>query len=276
MTEESILDRLPEAASAECARFLDSFRDTVDFVFFITQVVTSQDEIQRIAREALLPDADPGDAARLQKELSQGAVVTRELQRFSQLVFEMLVTRAVDSYLTYISDLLSTVFRSRPEMLRSNEQVRIEFVLQHSTMNELTNALAERRVERLSYAGMKELAQNLREALGFKLFDSKDDLTRAVRIVEDRNLIVHNRAIVNRTYLRRVPDAATALGDRLTLDFDSVFGDVEFLADAAIRADARAAAKWALPQLAYRLRSKDDGEAVPSRDPTPESRSPES
>lgn len=270
VTEQSFLDRLPDSVSAECARFLDSFRETIDFVFFVTYVVTAQDDVQRIAAEALLPGAEPEEAEQLKKQLEDGAVTTRRLQRFTHLIFEMLVTRAVDSYLTYVSDLLSTVFRARPEMLRSNEQVRVEFVLQHGTMDDLVNALAERRVERLAFAGMRELASNLRDALGFDLFASDDELEHAVRVIEDRNLIVHNRAVVNRTYVRRVPDADTGVGERLTFEFEGVFRDIEFLAEAAVHADARAATKWGLPRVPYVVKpQRHEGEGPSGGHPEP-------
>ena len=170
------------------------------------------------------------------------------LMRDPAVVFQMLVTRSVDSFLTYIADLLALLFRTRPEMLRSAEQVRTEFILRFDSMDDLVEALAERRVERLSYAGMDDLTTNLSESVGFDLFPDAADLARAARIVEDRNLIVHNRAVVNRRYLSKVAEATTALGDRLELDFEPVFADLSFLTERATDIDARAAAKWSIAQ----------------------------
>jgi hypothetical protein len=130
----------------------------------------------------------------------------------------MVAARGVDNFLTFLSELLALLFRERPETLRSSEQqVKVAFVLQHNSMEELTEALGERRVEQLAYAGMRELADRLDDQLGFQLFETEDELRRAIEFIEARNLIVHNRGIVNRTYISRVPWKRAELGERVTL-----------------------------------------------------------
>ncbi len=49
------------------------------------------------------------------------------------------------------------------------------------------------------------------------------------RIVKMRNLIVHNRGIVNRTYKSRVAEDQTPLGERLTLDGKELVDNAQFL-----------------------------------------------
>lgn len=115
-------------------------------------------------------------------------------------------------------------------------------------MDELIEALAERRVERLSYQGMDALAKDVEETLGFSLFPSSTDLGTAVKAVETRNLIVHNRAVANRRYLSRMPDAAVKLGERVRLEPEDVSGTMRFLDAAVVDTEQRAVEKWALPQ----------------------------
>lgn len=141
-----------------------------------------------------------------------------ELRRHRQLLLQMLLTRAADAFLLYVSAVLAVVFRSRPATLRSSEQVKVDFVLAHQTMEELVADLAERRVTALSYQGMVELVESLRERLGLALFANRNDLDRAVRIVETRNLIVHNRGVVNRRFLSRVADFPADEGDVLAAE----------------------------------------------------------
>src|SRR5260221_6988835 len=120
------------------------------------------------------------------------------IKRFGRFVIEMMLVRGADNFLTYVSELLALVFTSRPETLKSGETVRLDEILQHSTMDDLVKRLAERRVERLSYQGMRDLQKDLSEKLSFELFPSPESLVRAVRVIEIRNLLVHNRGIVNR------------------------------------------------------------------------------
>jgi hypothetical protein len=244
MESPTVWDELPGSITPSCCRFMKAAMRNIDFVYFITQVAARQDEVRKVAIEALLAAGarNEDERSRLLRERDGGDPTTEQLRRYSDVIYEMWLTRSVDNYLVYVSELLSAVFRTRPETLRSNEQVRLDFVLEHSNMDDLVHALAERR----AYAGMAELVRSLRETMGFELFDNAAGLQRAIRIIEDRNLIVHNRGVVNRTYRRRVPDAPYALDDQLRFDFDSMYDDVEFLAAAALSADKRATEKWSL------------------------------
>jgi hypothetical protein len=168
------------------------------------------------------------------------------LRSHQQLLLQMVLSRMVDNYLVYIADLLALIFRTKPETLRSSEKVRLDTVLAHDNMEELISDLAERQVNRLSYQGMRDLSQYLSGSLKFDLFKSPQDLKRAAGIIELRNLIVHNRAVVNRHFLSRVPDSPTQVGEVVELDLDSVFSDVQFLTGSASDLDARASDKFGL------------------------------
>jgi hypothetical protein len=241
---------LPSTASVPCARFLEGISETIEFILFVTQVVTRADEVSKIAREALLAtEQSETKKETMKRSPKQAPSVVGQLRRHRQLIFQMLITRSVDHYLAYVSELLSTVFHARPETLRSKEQVEIEFVLRHDTMDNLVLSLAERRVDRLIRHGIKQLAKELHASPGITLFGTKADLLRATQIVENRNLIVHNRAVVNGIYLRNVPASGLSVGDRLDLDFDEVIADAGFLALAGVATDQLATTKWDLPQV---------------------------
>jgi hypothetical protein len=158
----------------------------------------------------------------------------------------MVLTRGVDSFLTYLSELFSLVFRSRPETLRSREQIRVEDVLEHESMDDVVAFLSERRVGRLAYAGLRDLAKEVESDLGLALFPEPGALDRAVSIVEARNLIAHNRGVINAIYLRRTSGDGI-VGERIRIDLDFVFGSLEFLVDAAGAVDNRAVCKFRLP-----------------------------
>lgn len=237
-------------ASDPCARFLNGMLETVNFVFFVTDLATRADQMRSIAAKALADTAtSDAEQERYRGELdADEKIVTNRLRSFRQTIFQMLISRSVDHYLTYISELLSAIFLLRPETLRSGEQVRVDFVLQHGTLEEVVGALAERRVERLAYQGIEELSDYLQKELGFGLFDDSEDLATAVRIVEDRNVIVHNHAVANNKYVKKVKLSSFQVGEVLEFDFEPVFADLEFLAKAALSADGRAAQKWGIAQ----------------------------
>jgi hypothetical protein len=159
---------------------------------------------------------------------------------------EMMLVRGTDNFLTYLSELLALVFTSRPETLKSAETVRLEDILKHATMDDLVKRLAERRVERLSYQGMKDLQKDLAEKLNFEIFPSPEPLSRAVRIIEIRNLFVHNRGIVNRTFQARTGDSPLAIGSLFELRPHPLISDLDFLAHFVLDIDKRASVKFGL------------------------------
>jgi hypothetical protein len=234
----------PEPGTGELGRFVEAFQETIGFVYYTTGMAARIDEVQRIAVEALanLQDSDPPHT----EQPTERETATGELRKFRLVVLEMLLSRGVDNFLTYVAELLALVFRSRPETLRSGETIRLDYVLRHAGMDDLIESLAERRVERLAYQGMRELADDLRKSIGFDLFPDAEALVHAISIIEARNLIVHNRAVINKRHIARVPSAASQLGARLDLEFDSVSDDLAFLARAAYSIDERAIRKWNL------------------------------
>jgi hypothetical protein len=258
----------PPVMTEACRMYFEAHFGLLGFVGFVSELATNRDETSKIAARALYNVADDeADKERHKKVLDQGGVgATKLLRRYRQLLLELVVTRGADTWLLYVSELLATVFRSRPETLRSNEQVRLDAILQHSTMEELISDLAERKVQSLAYQGMREVAAWLQERLGLTLFDDGRGLDRAVRFVEVRNLIVHNRAVVNEIFRSRVPDHPAKLGEGLKFDVDDVFDDLEFLGMAVASIDERAVSKFHLEATVSRqdLRPLGPGGSPPN------------
>jgi hypothetical protein len=166
-----------------------------------------------------------------------------------QLLMELLLCRAVDNFLTYLSEILALIYRSRPEMLRSNETIRLEVILEYETMDDLITFLVEKRVNDLSYQGIQKLADYLSNKLGFDLFERSNDLDTAIRIIETRNIIVHNRAVINDRFLSRVQNFPLGVGEHLHLNHSGVFEDFMFLSQSAKNIDAQAIGKFKLTSL---------------------------
>lgn len=244
----------PKQMSDPCSRFFHHYFELCDFILFITHLAIHRDEGAKIAAKALYDtSSDEEEMARLERRIEKGAGAIKALQRYRQLIYQTMICRAVDNYLTYIAEFLALIFRTRPETLKSNETVKFDELLQHSTMEELINSLAEKKVEKLSYEGMRDLASYFQERLGLKLFDSNDDFQRAVFLIEVRNIIVHNRGMVNLIFKSRVPWFPIELGEPIKLKLDSdhpeddVFAHVAFLAKSVREIDQRAAEKFRLP-----------------------------
>lgn len=153
------------------------------------------------------------------------------------------------SFLSYLSELFALIFFTKPDTLKSGETIRLESVLEHKTIAEFLASLAGKRVNDLSYQGMGSLANYSSTRLGFEIFPDAEDLAKAVRIVEMRNLVLHHRGIVTAGYLTRVPNLQAQVGDRV--DLRGASQDVDFLAQSVADIDMRATAQFDLPQKPF-------------------------
>lgn len=174
---------------------------------------------------------------------------------------EMLYERVVNTFITYLSHLLALVFKTRPGTLcvrfenAEEPTVKISRLLEHKSLDDLLVSIADHRVQQVSFWGLRDMNTRIRNQLAFELFSSESDLDRAVQLVEKRNLIVHNYAIVNDVYLSRTGDQSVSVGDRITIDVPSITGDASFLIVHARDIDSRAVSKWHLPTIEIPARS---------------------
>jgi hypothetical protein len=156
----------------------------------------------------------------------------------------MALCRVVDNYLCYLTDLLALLFRSRPECLKSSEEISLEFVLAHRTRPRLIRAIADRQVNRLSYRGMRDLNDYASRRLRLPLFSGDAQLSQAIELVETRNLIVHARGIVNETFLSRVGSTQREIGSRVSFSLHSVGLHADFMAKCVQDLEHRAYEKF--------------------------------
>ncbi len=230
-------------ASAEITQFLK---------WVVVSAIHLDDAVRDIAKSERL--AGRTDES-LRRELAVGAGASRKLGMYYRLMTEMALSRAVDSYLTYLSELLSLIFRASPGSLRSSEEVKLDFVLAHPTRAGLIKAIIDRKVNQLSYQGMRSLSEFLSRRLGFELFQDKHSLERAVLLVEVRNLIVHARGIVNDTFIQRVAKPPVPRGKQMRFTINDVQAHIAFLAGSVSDIEGRAHDKFGI-KLPYRVPSR--------------------
>jgi hypothetical protein len=174
-----------------------------------------------------------------------------EMKDHTQYLSQMTFCRGVDSFLVYITDLLTMIFEARPEILKSKQQmVSVDFVLEHLAAEDIIPALVERKVNELSYLGMKDVADFFQKKLHLPLFTDEADLVKATIYVDMRNLITHNRGIVNRIFKQRQPAIPAAIGTQIEFEDDSKVGEIlGFLVYCSRELDARAATKFNLKTI---------------------------
>lgn len=166
---------------------------------------------------------------------------------YESILAQMIFCRFAESYLTYLTDLLALMFQARPELLRSGETERLDFILQYSNMEDLIRALAEKRVDRVSFKGLPDLITYF-ENKGLALFESPVEMSRANEITEIRNIIVHNHGIVSRIFKSRLPNYPAALDEPIKISMQEAGAAMGFTIKSVSNIDARAAEKFNLEQ----------------------------
>lgn len=215
----------------------------VGFVGFVSNLVLRADKTIELAVRALEGD-EAGNKVWTDPERKSSKSVMQE--NYSRIFLEMVVQRSVDDFLLYLARLLRIIFTAQPSALKSSETIRIEEILEYSSLDDLLSHIAERKVDRLAYKSVSELSTELERSLGLSLVSSDSDLRRLVDIVETRNLITHNDAIVNLRYIERTR-SSLAEGIRIPLDVDDAFSTIVFLREIAEGVDSRAIPKFGLP-----------------------------
>jgi hypothetical protein len=76
----------------------------------------------------------------------------------SQYLAEMELCRAVNSFQTYLAELLTMIFEEKPETLKSKKTVTREFCVEHYAADDLISALAEQTVTELTYQSLKDFS----------------------------------------------------------------------------------------------------------------------
>jgi len=236
----------PDPMSDACARFFRGHVELWRFIGFVSDLALRVDDMARIAADALPIGISgrPAGGANAQPE----GTMARGLRAQRHVFLHMALARAVDSYFAYLSELLARLFVNTPDALAASEQVGLARVLEHDSIEDLIETLAQERVSELSRRGLDTLERFLADRFAFQLYLADGELERAVRLTETHRVIVHHRGCVTRRYLSRLPADLSKLGQPLELGVDQVFEDCRFLAASVADIDVRAADQFDLPR----------------------------
>lgn len=162
---------------------------------------------------------------------------------------ELMLTRYVDNYLTYLSELLREIFVARPEVLRSSEQVSIQEIMQFTSVADLIAYLADRKITQLSFSGLGDVMVFFDKRLGLELLLERSLLDRMREWVALRNLFVHRRGMVDQRALDAGLSGAFAVGERASFSRTDGVAAMKGIFAAMKSLDERAARKFGLPRV---------------------------
>ena len=170
--------------------------------------------------------------------------------RSEQLNHHLLLTRAVGSFLYYISEMINIVLHADPQWLDAKGQAKYDAIKSFPDRDERTKDLIEEWVSDLTRNGMKKTQEAFAQRFDFRFFEKTEDLEAVTRMIWQRNLIVHRRARADKKFLDQMAEHTTLKrGETLTLERAPVMEQSAFLRRAVADIDTRMAAKFGLPLI---------------------------
>ena len=122
--------------------------------------------------------------------------------------------RIVDSFLTYIADVLAEVHLAKPETLPAKE-IKVARILNRKQEDWLAE-LAEERVDSLVRGGFNSIIEDVGKSLGVRLAPDDRAMAAVVDAVEVRNVLVHNRGVVDRRAASKLNSTRATSAERST------------------------------------------------------------
>lgn len=154
--------------------------------------------------------------------------LTNNLDNFLDVKFyeihlsSMIYVNTIDNFTTYFKDILAEVVLTKPQILKSQESEKIDFILEHESMDDLINAIANKKIEELFYKGIEDIDKFFKSRLGIDIFKTDDEREAINFFIKQRNLTVHNRRKISKDFARQFPDLDNKIGQYLNFDFKYV------------------------------------------------------
>ncbi|WP_226663709.1 hypothetical protein [Alteriqipengyuania lutimaris] len=167
----------------------------------------------------------------------------RDFARAERAFLEATYCKIVDHFQTYIVRLVADIFALRPEML-PDFKVSSRALFTSDSIEDLRLRAIEQGASRFSYMNVVDLMDELKSRYGFSIVESHFAKTRLKRIVEIRNIAVHNFSIINTTFIEKVGSKNDRVGE--VIQIPHPLNIEHYLDVVAVNADTIAIQKFGL------------------------------
>ncbi|WP_133297957.1 hypothetical protein [Paenibacillus paeoniae] len=134
----------------------------------------------------------------------------------------------------------------KPEILHNKQPtILIEQILKADSIDALLKETIESKVSELSNKGFG----NIEEwciSKGIPLAVDKEDKMKIVESIAIRNIIVHNRCIVDEKYIKAVPDSKFLVGSLRELEVNDLYNMINTLTKLVTETDNKSIEKFSL------------------------------
>lgn len=230
--------------------FVSDYRQAVDYFLFTVQLAHTVDHNVLTATKALIGcETDKSKKKRLRATIDNPYRATGRLAEFSELNSRNITNNIIDSFLWYLSEIIQSAMKKRPEILKSSEIIKVEDIFEFGNRRELLNHLVERKITNLSFGGITKLEEYCEKRLGIVLFQTEDHRNEMRVFIEVRNINAHNRGKASRLFLERVKETKEhnfVLGKKVHFDYDKLLRISRACVETVINVDKQITSKFGI------------------------------
>jgi hypothetical protein len=148
---------------------------------------------------------------------------TDQIERADRLVDRLLFAAAIDTFQTYLSDLLLEIITKHPRCL-SSKQIKAQWIFEEPDIDSLKRRLLEKHVVDLGYRNVPDLIDEIKENFGLDIAQGWLGALRLSVLFQIRNLITHNRGVINTIFQFRVHSHKSRIGTPVRVPTPLVVG----------------------------------------------------
>ena len=251
--------RIPRTGTPASRSYYNSYSSINSFFNFLMQLVGYADRVRKIAGDALKDVAETDDEKEKRGKNQEKPGPIDMLRQHRQQIIEIILVRHVEAYLNYLSGVLFEIFTQRPETLRSSEKVEVADILQHDTVKDIVQDLAQRKVDSLAYSSFDTLRDFFRDR--FNLEIAQPDVSAVItEAIETRNISVHNHCLINERYVNRTGTSPNSIGTLRRLGIGDLDNVIPLLVKSVTTLDKMTRKKLGLKGVRFSSQESPDGE----------------
>lgn len=165
-----------------------------------------------------------------------------------ELMYMLLFSHAVDNFQSYLSDLLHHILEHYPKAM-FGKKIDAKVLYEVPDLDSLKRRAVDKYVMDLGYKNAGELAEFLKDNFGLVTLSHSLTKLRLNRAIQIRNIIAHNRGIVNDVFIFRSGSKVDRVGDKVKTIHPLVISG--YLAQLVDKLDVEARKKFDLPLGTY-------------------------
>ena len=241
----------PKPMTNCCAMFIKERYQVLNFFKFITSVSSALDDHnkQRIALlKKVFEKNKSEEMSKAFEELLKNSFSMESLRKFDPYISENILIRTVNNFLWYLTNMLLLVFKNKPETMKSDEKLPYNEILDYSSMEDLHAYIAEKKVLGTAYKKFEDLNKYFIKNFNIPIAE-ENDIEKIVKVIEVRNLLVHNKNIINNIFLTRIKEEDLSWkGKKVIVNIDDAIGSLYFFSRLVFAMDSQMAQKYSIPQ----------------------------